>query len=159
MLANTTGDSSNFSLYIYIYIYIYINIYLKSTGDAPTTSERSTILMLNSFALVYSNTILRGNTAKQSFTMMTSSNGNIFRVTGPLCGDFTGHRWIPHTKASDAELWCFLWFGAFFGVFCAWLNGWVNIREAGDLRRHRAHYDVIVRLRLHHVKSCPSVWE
>ena len=20
-----------------------------------------------------------------------------------------GHRWIPHTKASDAELWCFLW--------------------------------------------------
>ena len=41
--------------------------------------------------------------------MMTSSNGNIFRVTGPLCGEFTGHRWIPHTKASDAELWCFLW--------------------------------------------------
>ena len=23
---------------------------------------------------------------------MTSSNGNIFRVTGPLCGEFTGHR-------------------------------------------------------------------
>ena len=37
--------------------------------------------------------------------MMTSSNGNIFRVTGHLCGDFTGHR----TKASDAELWCFVW--------------------------------------------------
>ena len=41
--------------------------------------------------------------------MMTSWNGNIFRVTGPLCGEFAGHRWIPHTKASDAELWCFLW--------------------------------------------------
>ena len=41
--------------------------------------------------------------------MMTSSNGNIFRVTGPLCGEFTGPRWIPHTKASDAELWCLLW--------------------------------------------------
>ena len=38
---------------------------------------------------------------------MTSSNGNIFRVTGPLCGEFTGHRWIPLTTASDAELWCF----------------------------------------------------
>ena len=38
---------------------------------------------------------------------MTSSNGNIFRVTGPLCGEFTGHRWIPPTKASDAKLWCF----------------------------------------------------
>ena len=42
-------------------------------------------------------------------TMMTSSNGNIFRVTGHLCGEFTGLRWIPYTKASDADLWCFLW--------------------------------------------------
>ena len=41
--------------------------------------------------------------------MITSSNGNIFRVTGPLCGEFTGQWWIPLTKASDAELWCFLW--------------------------------------------------
>ena len=29
-----------------------------------------------------------------------------FRVTGPLCREFTGYRWIPLTKASDAELWC-----------------------------------------------------
>ena len=36
--------------------------------------------------------------------MMTSSNGNIFRVTGHLCGEFTGPRWIPRTKAGDAEL-------------------------------------------------------
>ena len=35
--------------------------------------------------------------------MMTSSN------TGPLWGETTCHRWIPLTKASDAELWCFLW--------------------------------------------------
>ena len=40
--------------------------------------------------------------------MMASSNGNIFRVTGLLCGEFIGHRWIPRTKASDVELWCFL---------------------------------------------------
>ena len=68
--------------------------------------------------------------------MMTSSNRNIFRVSGPLCGEFTGHRWIPRTKASDAELWCFIW--------SAWINRWVNDRQAGDLRRHRSHYDVIV---------------
>ena len=37
----------------------------------------------------------------QSIQMMTSSNGNIFHVTGHLCGEFTGPRWIPHTKASD----------------------------------------------------------
>ena len=41
--------------------------------------------------------------------MMTSSNGNIFSATGPLYGEFTGHRWIPLTKASNAELWCFIW--------------------------------------------------
>ena len=64
--------------------------------------------------------------------MKTSSNGNIFRVTGHLCGEFTGPRWIPRTKASDVELWC------------ARINGRVNNGEAGDLRRHRAHCDVIV---------------
>ena len=42
--------------------------------------------------------------------MMTSPNGNILRITGPLwCGEFTGEWWIPLTKASDAELWYFLW--------------------------------------------------
>ena len=29
---------------------------------------------------------------------MTSSNGNIFRATGPLWGEFTGHRWIPSQR-------------------------------------------------------------
>ena len=59
------------------------------------------------------------------------------RVTDPLCGEFTGHRCIPHTKANDAELWCFLW-------STPWLYGWANNREAADLKRHRAHYNVIV---------------
>ena len=40
---------------------------------------------------------------------MTSSNGNLFPVTDPLCGEFTGHWCVPFTKASDVELWCFLW--------------------------------------------------
>ena len=31
-----------------------------------------------------------------------------------------------------------------FSLICAWTNGWVNNRYAGDLRRHRAHYDVTV---------------
>ena len=54
--------------------------------------------------------------------IMTSSNGNIFRVTGPLWGEFTGHRWIPLTKASDAEL-------LVFSLICAWTNGWANHRD------------------------------
>ena len=37
------------------------------------------------------------------------------------------------------------WGGALLGFFiCAWINGWVNNRETGDLGRHRAHYDVTV---------------
>ena len=40
---------------------------------------------------------------------------------------------LDFTKASDAELWCFLW-----------SNDWVDNRDAGDLRRHCVHYDVTV---------------
>ena len=40
---------------------------------------------------------------------MTPSNGNIFRFIGSLWGKSTGDRWIPLTKASDAELRSFLW--------------------------------------------------
>ena len=29
-------------------------------------------------------------------------------------------------------------------VICAWINGWVNNRKSGDLRRHRAHYHITV---------------
>ena len=31
-----------------------------------------------------------------------------------------------------------------FSLTCSWIIGWVNSREAGDLRHHRAHCDVIV---------------
>ena len=36
--------------------------------------------------------------------VMTSSNENIFDVSGPLWGESTGDRWIPLTKATYAEL-------------------------------------------------------
>ena len=37
------------------------------------------------------------------------------------------------------------WRGALvFSLICVWINDWVNNREAGDLRRYRAHYDVIL---------------
>ena len=62
--------------------------------------------------------------------VMTSSNGNIFRVTGQFVRGI-------HL----AELWCFF--------ICVWITGWVNNRAAGDLRRYRAHYYVIVMENLH----------
>ena len=39
------------------------------------------------------------------------------------------------------------WRGALmFSLICVWINDWVNNRDAGDLRRYRAHYDVIVMI-------------
>ena len=71
----------------------------------------------------------------------TSSNGNIFCVTGPLWGEFTADWWIPLTKGQCKGQWR----GPLvFSLICAWINGWVNNREAGDLRHHRAHCDIIV---------------
>ena len=68
---------------------------------------------------------------------MTSSNGNIFRVTGPLCGEFTGP---PVNSPHKGQ-----WRGALMlSLICVWINDWGNNREAGDLRRYRTHYDVIV---------------
>ena len=68
---------------------------------------------------------------------MTSSNGDIFRVTGHLRGEFTAS---PVNSPHKGQ-----WRGALmFSLICVWMNGWVNNREAGDLIRHRAHYDAIV---------------
>ena len=72
----------------------------------------------------------------RSIATMTSSNGNFFRVTGPLCGEFTGPVNSPHKDQ---------WRGALmFSLICVWITGWVSKREAGDLRRHRGHHDVNV---------------
>ena len=68
------------------------------------------------------------------FCMVTSSNGNIFRVTGHLCGE--GPVSSPHKSQRRGALMLFL--------ICVWINVWVNNGEAGDLRRYRAHYEVIV---------------
>ena len=55
-----------------------------------------------------------------------------------LCeGEFTGHRWIPLTKAGDVELWCFLWSTAEQTVEQKQSRRWW-------LETDRAHYDVIV---------------
>ena len=35
-------------------------------------------------------------------------------------------------------------FALMFSLICVWINGWVNSDGAGDLRRYRVHYDVIV---------------
>ena len=49
-----------------------------------------------------------------------------------------------------------------FSLICAWINGWVNNRESDNLRRHCAHYDVIVMdlsiISLRIVDECKRQW-
>ena len=90
-----------------------------------------------------------------SSNMMMSSNGNIFRVTGHLCGEFTGPRWIPHIKASDAELWCF---------FYLRLNKRLSKQSWGWwFETLPAHYDVTVMLSIANNcvsnKTCWFMWD
>ena len=65
-----------------------------------------------------------------------SSNGSVFSLlalcagNSPVTGEFPAQR--PVTQSFDVFL------------ICAWINAWANNHEAGDLRRHRAHYDAIV---------------
>ena len=69
---------------------------------------------------------------------MTSLNGNIFRVTGPLIcvgnspvtGEFPAQRSV--TRSSD--------------VLFDLRHSWVNNGETGDLKRHLTHYDVTLIL-------------
>ena len=64
--------------------------------------------------------------------MMTPSNGNIFRVTGPR-----GIHRSPVNSPHKGQ-----WRGALmFSLIWAWTNRCVNNREAGNLWHHRAHYD------------------
>ena len=66
---------------------------------------------------------------------MTSSNGIISTLlalcagNSPVTGEFPTQR--PLTRSFDV----------FYDLR---LNGWINNCEAGDLRRHRTHYDVTV---------------
>ena len=66
------------------------------------------------------------------------------------------HRW-PVNSPHKGQ-----WRGALvFSLICAWINGWVNNGEAGDLRRHRAHYDVTVMDKittsLTHIRQDPFI--
>ena len=71
----------------------------------------------------------------QYFHMMTSSNGNIFRGSGPLCGEFTDRQWIPRTKTSDAELWCFFYLRLNKRLSKQWWGWWFKT-PSRSLWRH-----------------------
>ena len=66
------------------------------------------------------------------------------------------HSWWRHQMKPFSALWPFVPVKSphkgqcrgslMLPLICAWTNGWANNREAGDLRRYGAYYEVIVML-------------
>ena len=100
-------------------------------------SKRSTTLMYdktsNAHIIYYCMQLIRDVTFAD---MVTSSNEILFALlalcagNSPVTGEFPSQ--MPVTRSFDVSL------------IRAWINDWVNNREAGDLRCHRTHYDVTV---------------
>ena len=69
-----------------------------------------------------------------------------------------GIRRSPVNSAYKGQ-WCG---GLMFSLVYVWINGWVNNREAGDLRRYRVHYDVTVMRKYKqnrlHLRWCIFQW-
>ena len=81
------------------------------------------VIMLYRYTLAKSGLICHGYDCLGYKSWWRHQNGNIFRVTGPLCGNPPVPSEFPAQRP-------------------------VTQSEAGDLRRHRAHYDVIVMWRV-----------
>ena len=63
------------------------------------------------------------------------------------------HRWPVNIPCKGQ--WC----GALmFSLICSWINDWVNNCGAGDLKRHCAHYDVILIIEIHPHTQYHSCW-
>ena len=70
--------------------------------------------------------------------MMTSSNGNVFRVfVDPFVWGIYHSPVISHHKGQGRG-------ALMFPLMCASTNGCTNNGDADDFRRHRPHYDVTV---------------
>ena len=84
-------------------------LWIRTIGTTSVKSLSNFISLLCPKTIRHSNTIVTTTYCLKIIPshQTTSWNRNVFRVTGPLCGEFTGHRWIPRTKASDAELCCY----------------------------------------------------
>ena len=132
------------------------SFYLNSGIDSGIFNCNTTHLIIYIWSLLPNSAVSSGNHTVEyrrlfdgmiriRLLMMTSSNGNFFRVTGTLFGGiFTGHRWIPLTKASDAELWCFLWSVLWMVSKLSW--SWWFETPSHSVLRHFNVYQIIQAL-------------
>ena len=118
-VAPTTTAPEPTSVYLCVVKLFYcINWYQCTGGRGPYGNSMSSI--------------------SRQFIVMTSSNGNISALLAICAGNSPSQLISPYYGQQRGAL--------MFSSTCSWINGWVNNRGAGDLRRHRADYDVTVNV-------------
>ena len=95
---------SNLHSSIIIYAGIFVITFAISIGVYMFSSSQSRNPDIFTLEIVLEFTLRRFFIVSKYKLHDDASNGNIFRVTGPLLGESNDHRWIPLTKATDAEL-------------------------------------------------------
>ena len=102
-------------------------------------SDKQTVCRWNEFKPVWQQTThaMTGKDHGSAFWVHDERISALLAICAgksPVTGEFPAQR--PVTRSFN------------FFLICAWIHGWVNNCEAGGLRRHHAHYDVIVMYRL-----------
>ena len=131
-------NSSHWISYIFIVctkIYAYIPISIDATWyqfrhQIPNLFAEKHSLILNGLSHIDPGLMISSWWRHQMETF--SALLDICAGNSPVPGEFSAQR--PVTRIFDVFL------------ICVWINGWVNNRAAGDLRRYRAHYDVTVMM-------------
>ena len=118
--------------------------YLKFTSNLPGANELTTITpnTIIFFPLMaFRPQLVTSVAVAVPPCMMTSSNlWKHFPRNWPFVRRI---RRFPMNSSHKGQ-----WRGTLmFSLICIWINRWVNNREAGDLKRYRAHYDVTVMVR------------
>ena len=137
-----TGQNQRFSVVFFeITVCIWIEISLMFVRKSPIDNKSAHIQSMSDRPKSINPTNVDQDPWRH--IMMTSSNGNIFRVTGLCAGN------SPHKGQWRRAL--------MFPLICVWINGWENNLGAGDLRRCRGHYDVTVMQQLHDILGIYSL--
>ena len=116
-----------------------MHIYTKTLKNMIKTVSQN-IDIANAGDLPWSHSSWRRHQMETFSALLDYCVGN-----SPVTGEFPSQR--PVTRSFDVSL------------ICAWINGWVKIGEAGDLRRHHAHYDVTVMMKVLSPDRCQSILE
>ena len=126
-LLHTTRNSSGLSHFYSHDLLFYCGLVVYSLGFAGIDSSRQV-----SSGVVHRG--CRGASRVVGGHMRLHHSRN-----GMICNSYLANTW-PLNSPHKVQ-----WRGALvFSLIWVWINGWVNNRHAGDLRRFRVHYDVIV---------------